>query len=207
MNRALVVAVALALTASQVGPVVAQEEGSMRVGLAGGATFTSVGGDDVILGDWRWGAVAGAFFEFRFHRHWALGLDANWTQKGGQNLSSSVTEGSLRTSYLEFPLSLSYRTATRPWELGLYAGIGFGFNLTCSARREGAADIDCNNLEGVTARGSEWSLPLGVVVAYDFGRSSLGLDSRYALGLTDAFKDVNLFNRSMQLIARWTFIL
>lgn len=205
MHRMTPYAIALSLVLALTARGEAQTS-PLTLGLAGGATYSSVGGDAVILGDWKWGGTAGVVGSYRPARQTAIGLEINWTQKGGSDVAFTPTEEQdLELQYIEVPLTIGYVTRFSGWESGLYLGIQIGFQISC--RVKGAASgssVDCDDTDINEKETTDWSLPFGFFFTRDLGGSSLGLDIRYAYGLSDVFENSNVRNRAWVFRALWT---
>ena len=129
MKRLASFAIALALVTAFAPRAEAQE---VRLGLTGGATTTSVGGSSVTLGNWKWGGMAGAFGQYFLARQTYIGLDANWVQKGGNQVAIASGElQDLNLEYIELPLTIGYRQQFDGWESNLYIGLAVSFQLSC----------------------------------------------------------------------------
>ena len=204
--RVLVLTIALALTAASA----VHAQTTLRAGLTVGAATSTLGGDDFIGSSSRWGFIGGAFLAVRPSRSFSLSLEANYLQKGGDNVAFTVPPRNVSTSYLELPLTAGYVfQMTQGWEGRIYAGIDLAFLLSCNVSSS-AGDSSCDDsLLVPSAKSTEWSVPFGVQVGYDFGGSALALDIRYSLGLTSTFETSsagsNLKSRSWQFKLMWGF--
>ncbi len=202
MKRFAPFVVALALVLAGSAPAEAQTS-SFSLGLSGGASYNSVGGSDVTLGDWSWGGMAGAFGSYRPARLTSIAFEANWVQKGGNRVAFSQGEiQDLDLQYIEFPLTIGYINSFSGWESGLYAGISLGFQISCKVKSTSGSQ-DCDDTSLAVKKTTDWSIPLGLFFARDLGGSSLGIDIRYAIGLSDIFEDSSVRNRSWQFRAIW----
>jgi hypothetical protein len=176
----------------------------LRLGLTAGAVTSSVGGSSVIVGNWRWGGTAGVIGTFRPARQTAIGLEVNWTQKGGNDVAFSGFETQdLQLQYIEIPLTIGYVNRWSGWESGLYAGIQIGFQISCKVKGStSGSSTDCDDTN-FSKKTTDWTLPFGFFFAKDLGGSSLGLDIRYALGLSDIFENTDVRNRAWIFRAVW----
>jgi hypothetical protein len=165
--------------------------GGPYFGIAGGASSSEIRGD-IVNTDFRWGGMAGAFVGTRPNRNSVTTLGINWVQKGGEGTS---------LDYIEIPLTVG---ATAPLGDGsfaatLYTGIGFGFQISCSSEAalgdEPSADALCSNVHD-----TEWTWPFGIRLSR-FGSSGrpVGIEVRYAWGLTNITPAVFATNRAWQL--------
>jgi hypothetical protein len=205
MKRFLPFALALALVLA-FAPRAEAQRSTVRLGLTGGASTSSVGGSSVTLGNWKWGGVAGAFGQFFVARETYIGLDANWVQKGGSKVALANGEAQdLNLEYVELPLTIGYTQRFSGWESNLYIGLALSFQISCKA--QGAASnnsVDCDDAAGLAPKKTtDWSIPFGLGFYRNLGGSLLGLDFRYMLGLSDVFENSNIRNRSWQFTAKW----
>jgi hypothetical protein len=173
MNRHVLGTAALVLAAAA-SPAWGQGGGTLSAGILGGATNSELNGG-IVNTDHRWGGTAGAFLAYNnWYSVW--GLEANWSQKGGEGT---------RIDYLEFPLTVGGGISTSQGGLKfrLYTGIGFAAKLSCTSE---AQLLNCDDV-----RSTEWSWPIGIEVGkWTSGGKLIGLDVRYNYGLSDAFTNV-----------------
>jgi hypothetical protein len=205
MKRLAPFAVALALALAGAPRAVAQTS-PLRLGLTGGATTSSVGGSSVTLGNWKWGGVAGAFGQYFLARETYLGLDANWVQKGGDNVAVSNGEvQDLNLEYIELPLTIGYTQSFSGWQSNLYIGLALSFQISCKVQGAASSNTaECDDTAGLARKNTtDWSIPFGLGFYRELGGSLLGLDIRYMLGLSDVFENSNIRNRSWQFTAKW----
>lgn len=190
-----------------VTPRAEAQSSQFRLGLTGGATTSSVGGDYISLGNWRWGGVAGAFGQYFASRTTYVGLDVNWVQKGGDQVAFAFGETQdLKLEYIELPLTIGYTQRFGDgWSSALYIGVSLGFQLSCKVQGSASSSsTDCDDAEGLARKnGTEWSIPFGFAFVRDLGGSLLGLDVRYVWGLSDVFENSNIRSRGWQFTARW----
>ncbi|HTR22030.1 MAG TPA: outer membrane beta-barrel protein [Gemmatimonadales bacterium] len=150
------------------------------IGLAGGATNTDLANSGTST-DTRWGGMAGLFYGRRLSTGTAAMLEANWVQQGG---------GDTRLDYISVPLTFGATTGRGMGRVRPYIGVSVDFKIGCSA----SSSLVCD-----AASGTQWALPLGLT----FGKASpsgsfVGLDVRYAVPLSHAFDNSNVYNRSWQ---------
>ena len=178
----------------------------LRLGLTAGAVTSSVGGDYYSVGDWKWGFMAGAFGQYHIARQTYIGLEANYVPKGGKRVGfSQGSTQDLNLEYIELPLTIGYVNRFSGWESNLYIGVAFAFQISCKVVPTGTSNsTDCDDAPLLPSKKTtEWSIPFGFGFAKDMGGSLLGLDVRYALGLSDIFENSNVRNRSWQFTAKW----
>jgi hypothetical protein len=151
------------------------------VGLSGGGTYSNLTNYSAVNSDWRWGGTAGLVigtvtFDYSF-----VELAPSWTQQGG---------GDLRIDYVDIPLLIGglVPVGGQSVILRMYAGIGLGLKVACNL------DTGCDGVKS-----SVWSLPVGVSFAKVIGSGRfVGVDGRYAIGLSDAFDALSATSRSWQ---------
>ncbi len=83
MKRVFTYAMAFAFVALWAMPAQAQEE-SVRFGLQGGVTVSSLSGNDVDS-DTRTGFFGGLYFNYLFSPNWTIGIEGNWLSGIGAN--------------------------------------------------------------------------------------------------------------------------
>lgn len=170
VSRMLAVAALLALVVSAAPAQVAER----YVGLSGGATLSDLANAGV-SGASRWGGTAGLVagtvtFDYSF-----VELAPSWMQSGGEGL---------RLDYIDVPVLIGALVPLggRDMIFRLYGGVGIGFKIGC--KTDGATTLGCD-----LAKGSAWSLPVGISFAKAIsGGKFLGVDARYSAPLSDAFE-------------------
>ncbi|MDH4044602.1 MAG: outer membrane beta-barrel protein [Gemmatimonadota bacterium] len=157
-------------------------------GISGGATYSNLTNYNVANSDWRWGGTAGLVigtvtFDYSF-----VELAPSWTQQGGSDL---------RIDYVDIPLLIGglIPVGDRDNVFRMYGGIALGLKVACNL------DTICD-----AAKGSVWSLPVGVSFAKMIGSGRfIGVDGRYAIGLSDAIDVLRVTSRSWQFRALFGF--
>ena len=198
MKRILTFAAALALVALFAMPAQAQEK-SVRFGLQGGVTSSSFSGDDVPDDSGsKTGFFAGVGFNYFFASNWSLGLEGNWLSGVG----AKRTDGEIKLSYFEFPLTLNFAfplgESEKTW-LALQSGFTALLNLTCSEGPTGSVNIDCKDETNSVA----WAVPFGAGIGFQATDAAVVyLRARYQLGLNDTFSDDTAAKMNI-----WEFIL
>ena len=150
-------------------------------GISGGATYSNLTNYNVANSDWRWGATAGLVlgtvtFDYSF-----VELAPSWSQQGGSEL---------RIDYVDIPLLIGglIPVGDRNVIFRMYGGIALGLKVACNL------DTICDS-----AKGSVWSLPVGVSFAKVIGSGRfVGVDGRYAIGLSDPLDVLRVTGRSWQ---------
>jgi hypothetical protein len=199
--------IAVAFFAAPAQPLLAQ---AWQVGFSAAPTYTNVTGDFVARSDWAWGLLIGGQIEYLAHRNFSAELGANFLQKGtelGQTTQGDF--GSLRLRYLELPLLLTLKLPlSRDWSFRAFGGGTLGINFSCQVKGISNVWDSCVDATAVgDAETLEWSVPFGGGLGYTtpFADSSLILDVRYVLGMSNIFKDVDLKTRTWEFLARWQF--
>ena len=210
MQRIRVVVLASVLTMAITATADAQFRSPLRAGVSLGAATSNLGGDDFIASNSRWGFIGGAFVIYKPSSTFSLGLEANYIEKGGNNVAFTIPARDVSTKYIELPLTVGYVFGmSQGWDGRIYSGIDLAFLLSCNATSE-AGDESCEDSPLVPkAKSTEWSIPFGVQLAYYLGGSALALDVRYSLGLSNTFDTfgagANLKSRSWQFKLMWFF--
>ena len=156
------------------------------LGLSAGATLTDLEGGLVNTSS-RWGFTGGAFGIFRTSRNSMVGLEVNYSQKGGKDLA--------RLDYIEIPFVVGAIIPTDNDRINFnyYTGISLAFKVSCSVE-DGVVFVNCNDVNS-----TEWAWPIGLGMAIRSENGNMiGLDARYSLGISDAFKSSIARNRSWQ---------
>lgn len=159
------------------------------VGVTAGATVGDLQGG-IIYTSSRWGFTGGVFGHFRTSRNSTVGLQVNYTQKGGKDLA--------RLDYIEIPFLLGAVIPTDDDRINFnfYTGISLALKVSCGVD-DGVVGLDCDN-----AKSSEWAWPVGLGFGIrNAGGGMIGLDARYSIGISDAFEASASRNRSWQFRA------
>ena len=155
-------------------------------GVSAGATLGDLQGG-LINTSSRWGFTGGVFGNIRTSRNSTIGLQVNYTQKGGKDLA--------RLDYLEIPFLVGavIPTDNDRINFNFYTGISFAFKVSCSVE-EGVVSVSCND-----AKSTEWAWPIGLGMGImNASGGMIGIDVRYSLGLSDTFENSVTRNRSWQ---------
>lgn len=214
--RSITIGVAVALVTA--APALAQRTAIPRgrsAGIAGGITITRLSGYINTVED-RTGPFIGVYGARDISDNFGLQLEVNWVRKGGKGiLPAPVSEHlwDMRIDYLEIPLTVNYlRDFSEDWGFGAYTGIGIGFALSCRADiGSGPGPAPCEDTV-LGSTNTDWTIPFGAKIGRNFsGGSSLYLDVRYALGLSNVTDFVaggvqrELKNRAWEIIVRWGY--
>ncbi|MCL7971743.1 MAG: PorT family protein [marine benthic group bacterium] len=178
----------------------------LSLGVAAGATYSSMGGTLITSTDSDWGALMGGWGNYRLESNLAFQFEANWVQKGGRGTVEGIRDD-FDLDYVELPLTAQLVVGLSPtWDWNLYGGIALAFQTSCQVSQNEGAKEDCEQAEPTWSFAStEWSVPFGTSFSYRFSRSALTADFRYSYGLSDAIENLRLRNRSWQFILRWGF--
>lgn len=201
-KKGMLVATALAAGFLWTAPA----KGQLSVGVAAGATYSSLGGELITGTDSDWGVLIGGSGLYRFQSNLGLGLEVNWVQKGGRgNVQGASWD--LDLDYVEVPLTAHLIVGLgERWDWNLYGGIALAFRTTCDvAGNEGGKEPCDTGAPEFVFEDSEWSAPFGTALTYRLARSAVTADGRYSYGLSDAVDNFRLRNRSWQFILRWGF--
>lgn len=182
--------VLLTLVAVITAPPLHGQFARQYVALAGGATYSDLTNYTVST-DWRWGATAGVMAGIVTFDYSYVELAPSWAQMGGR---IEALDADLRLDYVDIPLMLGGMIPMGSADAlaRLYAGVSLGLKVSC-----GAEPAVCD-----VARGSVWSLPVGLSFAKVIGgRRFIGVDARYQIGLSDVFEITEATQRSWQFRA------
>ncbi|MCK5484506.1 MAG: hypothetical protein KAJ13_12410, partial [Gemmatimonadetes bacterium] len=138
----------------------------------------------------QWGFIGGIFGTFRTSYNSMVGLEANYVQKGGQDLAD--------LGYIDIPFIIGavIPTDNDAVNFNFYTGIGLGIKVSCSEDESNTSVITdpCGR-----AKSTEWTWPLGLAFAVRSASGKyFGLDGRYSIGISDAFDGWAARNRSWQ---------
>jgi len=190
MSRARIGSIVLGLTLVVAIPALGQRSRQM-VGFSAGATTGDLQGG-LVDTDARWGFTGGVFGAFRTSHNTLVGLEVNYVQKGGKDLA--------RLDYIEIPFLVGAVAESDKVNFNFYTGLGLAFKVGCSLGSDPPPTIspgvsaDCDD-----AKSTEWAWPIGIGLAVRNANGNLiGLDSRYSIGLSDAFDGSAARNRSWQ---------
>jgi len=185
MSFAVAVAAALALL-----PAESAAQTSKFVGVSGGASSAELRGG-VTNSNFRWGGTAGLFFGYRTWRTVGL-LEVNWVQKGGKDATG---DGETRIDYIEVPFLVGGGSETGDFLVRVYTGIGVGWPISCSSTSTSSLQ-NCN-----LKRSWQWTWPFGLLLGRRIGdgRTFVGIDGRYNIGLSDTFEGAVMANYNWQI--------
>lgn len=173
-------------------PASGRAQGRVEWGLKGGLNVTGLRGADGWF-DTKRGVIAGAYGAFDFAPEFGVEIDALFSMRGAKiqgvgidatgNFTGFYTKGFYILDYLEFPILARFNAPTygrvRPH---LYAGPTVAFKVGARVLYGGspATDLDA-------VRTLDSGLAGGVSADVALGTTTLVLDGRYNVGLTNVF--------------------
>ena len=192
MSRFKVCLMALSLGLVVATPAFGQRASRSRamVGISAGAATSDIEGGFINTSS-RWGFIGGVVGVIRTSRNSMVGLEANYVQKGGQDLA--------RVDYIDIPFLIGaiIPTDNDAINFNFYTGIGLGIKVSCSEDEGALLSDPCGR-----AKSTEWTWPIGLAFAVrNQSGKYFGLDGRYSIGISDAFDGSAARNRSWQFKA------
>jgi opacity protein-like surface antigen len=199
----------------------------VNLGVIGGANIANLNGEDPtgekIDFSSRTVFGIGGVLDVRLAENVALRFEPMYLQKGAEfDLTDDPDFGTAtftaKANYLEVPvlLKIAFGTSnTRPY---LMAGPTIGFNLSSKFELSAlgfSAEIDADKV----TKSTDFGLAFGAGVSFPAGTSSIFVEGRYVLGLTDIaeagtlefmgeqleFEDVNVKTRGIQIMGGISF--
>jgi len=156
--------------------VPAQAQQGWELGVRGGASVASIGGDlaDTFDSSNTTGFVGGVFLNYDMG---ILGFQVagQYTQKGSEFDAGEAVE-SFSLDYIEIPAVIKAGIPLGIAKPSVFGGVQLGFNASCDQNGE-----DCSD----NVKSTEWSGVAGADVAFYVGSISLWVDGRYNFGLND----------------------
>jgi len=197
--------VAVALVAGSLG-IAGPAGAQLSAGVSAGVTLSEMGGRLITSTQSDWGVLLGGYGRYRFVSNVALQLEANFVQKGGKG-SVEESDVDFGLDYVELPLTAQLVVGLgQAWDWNLYGGIAMAFRTTCDITLGSEDAAPCDEVApSWSFADTEWSVPFGTSFSHRFNRSILTADFRYSYGLSAAIENLDLKNRSWQLILRWGF--
>ncbi|UCF19133.1 MAG: PorT family protein [Gemmatimonadota bacterium] len=178
--------------------------GQLRGGLIGGATYSKLSGEFITSSDYKWSWMAGGFVEVPYRENWSLALELLYVNKGGTGVTDQPQEFDVEIGYVEVPLLANFQVPLGDrLTAGLYGGFSVGVSVNCGARVGTGAEVSC--ADALSSAATEWAIPLGGRLGFGApGGSTVYLDFRYAVPLSDALEVESFKILSWQLAARWS---
>jgi Outer membrane protein beta-barrel domain len=159
------------------------------VGLKGGVSIASFGGDDAdsLLADARTGFAGGFFVQADVSTNFGVRLEGLYTMKGASESAFGI-EATMKLDYFEFPLLLVAEVpASESVTLSAFAGPVFGFNTKSELEATAGGvtgSVDIEDVLPISIPSFELGLAFGAGANFDVGPCSIVFDARYALGMT-----------------------
>lgn len=151
-------------------------------GVSGGYSLSNLGG---IGSDWMGSGTAGLYGAVRTWSHTVIMLEGNWAKRGIEGAS---------TTQLEFPLLFGAGTDQGDVIVRGYTGIRFGFELSCED-----GDVHAGRYQCANTNSTQWAWPLGLQLGKQLQNGMVvGLDVRYAYGLSNAYSSSTVWNQSWE---------
>ncbi len=198
----------------------------VKLGVIGGVNIANLKGEDVagekIDFSNRTAFGVGGVLDVGLNDNVALRFEPMYLQKGGEFSETDPDLGTatftFKAGYLEVPvlLKIAFGTSTtRPY---LMAGPTIGFNLSSKVNLSAlgfSLETDADKL----TKSTDFGLAFGAGVSFPAGTSSIFVEGRYALGLSDIaeagtlefmgeslpFDDVNVKTKGIQIMGGITF--
>lgn len=183
-----------------------------RLGLVGGVTLATWGGDDVDDPDSSLGVDVGAFYSLGLNDTWALRPGVYYVQKGIEE-SDVDGDAELSVDYIEFPLLLEYRVPTEgAMDVHLFGGPAVALEVGCDVEGSAggtSATADCDAI-GLDTKSVDFGAMIGGGLQFAAGESfDIVVEANYNLGLVsiidDTVGDVDVKNRAFQINAGVSF--
>ncbi len=205
---------ALLLVGSTALPARAQVD----FGLTAGPTIADFSGSYVDSSISTWGVGAGLWVEWHFSTHWSVEGALSFGQKGAFEVESPLTAEAhdYRTSNIEIPIALNYRTgfAHDKWSFRAFGGGAPAFSASCEVKpsTQFSFDEECTaETPGGELESSDFLIQFGIGADRIFkGGSGFGFDARYSIGTSNLFSeaaDNDLTVKNGVLDIRFRFIL
>ena len=189
--------------------------GQVRVGVRGGLSIATLGGDDAGDVDSRTGLNVGGFLNVPVAGIVGVQLGAGFTEKGSQETELGV-DWEFALDYFEVPLLLTL-SPPMTGNVGFHFLIGpaLSFRASCTASgRQGGVQVslDCKHPDiGAPLKSFDLGAMAGVGLEIGVASNiSLVIDGFYNLGLTkidDSGVDDDVKNRALSVLAGLSFSL
>lgn len=162
----------------------------MHAGLKAGLNISDVVVNDLEDAppnfDTKLGMVGGVYFNYQFHKLFAVQPEVYYTMKGAK-LKDDYNDMTLKLSYVEIPVVLQFIVPLKdsPVKPIVFVGPSVGFNLTAKTEHNDNGNIIDNK---DNTKSTEISLVFGGGVSLPIGKNEIGVDVRYNLGLSNISK-------------------
>ena len=185
-------------------------------GLTAGPTIANFSGSYVDSSIDTWGFVGSAYAEWHFSDHFSLEGAFGISQKGAFEVDTPLTDEpyDYRTSYLEIPIAVNYRSDFfgDSWGYRIFAGGAAAFATGCDVKPSSqfSFDTECStDTPGGELASTDFLIQFGFGVDRLFkGGSGVGFDARYSVGTTNLLSDavdndLTVKNRVLDLKVRF----
>ena len=161
-----------------------------------GLNATGMLGDDVDKTSYpKKGFVGGAFVRWDLIPRVGLQVELLYTQRGTESSVNNfglIDTLAIKLDYLEIPVLFRY-VLPFPGKVkpNFLFGPALAFNVSAKTTTDDNSSFYGSDLEIINARGTEFSIILGAGIDVTLGKGTLLLETRYNIGLTEAFEDVD----------------
>ncbi|MCI0693059.1 PorT family protein [candidate division KSB1 bacterium] len=164
----------------------------VKLGVIGGVNFANLSGEEVdgtkIDFSSRTVLGVGGVLDVGLNENVALRFEPMYLQKGAELTETDPDLGTatfaFKAAYLEVPVLLKIALGTSTTRPYLMAGPTIGFNLSSKLELSAlgiSAEIDAKEI----TKSTDFGLAFGAGVSFPAGTSSIFVEGRYTLGLTD----------------------
>jgi opacity protein-like surface antigen len=212
----------------------AQAQVELKPGIRVGVTAAGLGGDEEEFVDGfgqallvspnvtsveletkaRTGFTAGGFVVVDFVGPFAIQPEFRYIQRGyridfelSNGIQTATVEGTLKFDYIDIPVLARYDIPAPGFTPHLLAGPTLGFNVNSEFEADGPAGTNTEDLSDGTSS-TDFGLEFGAGVGFGLGGSTLSVDLRYGIGLSDINEesgDISLQNRAFMITAGFAF--
>ncbi len=187
-----------------------QAQPKHHIGIIGGLNLANLSSDDLEEEGFdfsnRMAYGFGAVLDLGLSEDMSVRFEPMYLQKGSKfpDIEAPNVELRVKTAYLEIPLFFKYAFGsgiTRPY---LMVGPSLGFLLSAKLAVEGEEDEDIKD----EIKDRDFSVGFGGGVSFPAGKSTLFVEGRYVLGLTNINEDdptIEIKTRGIQVMASILF--
>jgi len=198
----------------------------VKLGIIGGLNIANLNGEDAdgsnIDFSSRTALGVGGILDIGLSENVALRLEPMYLQKGGKFDATDPDLGTatftFKAGYLEVPAFLKIALGTNTTRPYLMAGPAIGVNLSPKVNLS-ASGVSLETDADKITKSTDFGLGFGAGVSFPAGSSSIFVEGRYVLGLTDIARagtlsfmgaelpvdDANIKTRGLQFMAGITF--
>jgi opacity protein-like surface antigen len=162
----------------------------------------------------RVGFTAGGFLVVDFAGPFAIQPEFRYIQRGygidfelNSGVQTATVEGTLKFDYIDIPVLARYDIPAPGFTPHLLAGPTLGFNVNSEFEADGPAGTNTQDLSDGTSS-TDFGLEFGAGVGFNLAASTLSVDLRYGIGLSDIneeSEDISLQNRAFMITAGFAF--